>query len=259
MFKVVFHEDFYRSYTSDPAAAPGRMEAIIEVIQERVEFVKPRPAEEEDIRAVHTDAHIEGVRRRGLYSISTLAAGAAVKAAEIGMKEPCFGVIRPPGHHASANSSWGFCYFNNMAVAVMSLINRNLIESAYILDFDLHYGDGNVNILENRPNIAIFNPDYHDRETYLGKVEEKLADCKADIIGISAGFDNHRKDWGGLLTERDYYDMGTMVRNAAQRIGGGCFGILEGGYNHSVLGYNTGALIDGLAGNEYDGRRRNRE
>lgn len=27
--KVVFHEEFYRVYTSDPAAEPGRMEAIV--------------------------------------------------------------------------------------------------------------------------------------------------------------------------------------------------------------------------------------
>ena len=27
--------------------------------------------------------------------------------------EPSFGLIRPPGHHAGAGYSWGFCYFNN--------------------------------------------------------------------------------------------------------------------------------------------------
>ena len=37
--KVVFHEDFYQVYTSDPAAAAGRMEAIMAVIKAEVEFV----------------------------------------------------------------------------------------------------------------------------------------------------------------------------------------------------------------------------
>ena len=38
--KVVFHEDFYKIYTSDPAASAGRMESIVEVIESKVEFVK---------------------------------------------------------------------------------------------------------------------------------------------------------------------------------------------------------------------------
>ena len=37
------------------------------------------------------------------------------------------------------------------------------------------------------------------------------------------------------------------VRAAAERNGGGCYGILEGGYNHNVLGTNVLAFIEGLA------------
>jgi hypothetical protein len=37
--KVVYHEDFKASYTMDPAAADGRMEAILDVIEKRVTFV----------------------------------------------------------------------------------------------------------------------------------------------------------------------------------------------------------------------------
>ena len=43
----------------------------------------------------------------------------------------------------------GFCYFNNMAVALLTLKDEGLIETATILDIDLHYGDGNVNILDH--------------------------------------------------------------------------------------------------------------
>jgi acetoin utilization deacetylase AcuC-like enzyme len=68
------------------------------------------------------------------------------------------------------------------------------------------------------------------------------------MIGLSAGFDNHVEDWGGLLKTEDYRDIGRMVREAADRYGAGCFGILEGGYNHAVLGHNVMALIEGLAG-----------
>ena len=73
--------------------------------------------------------------------------------------------------------------------------------------------------------------------------------CRADLIGISAGFDNHLADWGGLLKTEDYKKIGNMVREASDRNEGGCFGILEGGYNHEVLGDNTLSLINGMAGN----------
>ena len=37
--KVFFHEDFYQVYTMDPAAATGRMEAIVGEIEEEVDFL----------------------------------------------------------------------------------------------------------------------------------------------------------------------------------------------------------------------------
>jgi hypothetical protein len=41
--KVVFHEDFNHVYTSDPAAASGRVESIIKTIEPYVEFVPAVP------------------------------------------------------------------------------------------------------------------------------------------------------------------------------------------------------------------------
>jgi acetoin utilization deacetylase AcuC-like enzyme len=246
--KVIFHPAFYEVYTSDPAAAAGRMEAIVQAIGDRTAFVEAKPASEEAIGAVHSPRHIESVRRRGLYDIAALAAGGAVQAAEIGLKEPAFGLIRPPGHHASADSSWGFCYFNNMAVALTVLKQSGRIGTAYVLDFDLHYGDGNVDTLARREWVTVYNPGAYDRETYLAEVDREMTGCDADIIAISAGFDNHRADWGGVMATEDYRTIGRAVREAALRNGGGCFAILEGGYNHTVLGDNVLALIRGLAG-----------
>jgi len=69
-----------------------------------------------------------------------------------------------------------------------------------------------------------------------------------DIIGVSAGFDNHAEDWGGLLSTADYKEIGRLVKKASMMHGGGCFAILEGGYNHRVLGQNVMALIEGMEG-----------
>ena len=111
----------------------------------------------------------------------------------------------------------------------------------------MHYGDGTDNILGHQHNVSIFNPETNDRSLYLKQVGKFMDNCNADLIGISAGFDNHIDDWGGVLHTSDYFDIGQMAANAAQRNNGGCFGLLEGGYNHAVLGQNVRALLQGLA------------
>jgi acetoin utilization deacetylase AcuC-like enzyme len=218
----------------------------VAAIESNVEFVEAQPVSQKDIEVVHTKTHIESVRRSGLYDIAALAAGGAVEAASIGLAEPAFGLIRPPGHHASADSSWGFCFFNNMGVALQTLKNKGQIKTAYVLDIDLHYGDGTVNILESKNDVTVHNVEASDRQSFLDEIEKELDGCQVDLIGISAGFDNHRDDWGGLLLTQDYFKIGQLVKAAASRCGGGCFGILEGGYNHQVLGQNVMALIEGL-------------
>jgi acetoin utilization deacetylase AcuC-like enzyme len=134
-----------------------------------------------------------------------------------------------------------------MAIAIEALKAQKKIQTVYVLDIDLHYGDGTVNILENKSYITVHNVKATGRDDYLKEVAHEMDRCRVDVIGISAGFDHHRNDWGGLLHTGDYYEIGKMVRIAADRCEGGSFGILEGGYNHEVLGKNVRALIEGLS------------
>ncbi len=252
--KIIYHEDFENlKYASDPAASEGRIESIREELDEvnRFEFLKPEPAGVEDLKLVHTDSHINRVSKRGdlLFKTASLAAGGAIKTGEVACgKEPAFGLIRPPGHHASPSSAWGFCYFNNMAIAIMKLMEKGKINSAYILDFDLHTGDGNINALGKNPDIKILNPRSGDREDYIKEVSKSLSNSYGfDIIGVSAGFDEHVEDWGGKLTTSDYRTIGSMVKEFSVReCGGRRFAILEGGYNHEVLGKNVVSFLEGF-------------
>lgn len=104
---IYFHPDFYTVYTNDPAAEAKRMEVIMDRITPHVDIVTPDPIAEVDLLAAHPVKHIERIRRLGLYEIAALAAGAAKQAAVAAMQSPSFALIRPPGHHASADRCWG--------------------------------------------------------------------------------------------------------------------------------------------------------
>jgi acetoin utilization deacetylase AcuC-like enzyme len=248
--KVIFHERFYEVYESDPAAAPGRMEAIVEALGKDFEWITPFPASEKDLALVHTANHIERIKpSKDLYAIGRLAAGAAIMAAEKAWNgEPAFALIRPPGHHASPDSCWGFCYFNNIAIAVKKLFKEAGAKKTLILDFDLHFGDGTENAFMGNPDVVYFHPESGDRSEFLENVHRRLEQSESyDILAVSAGFDRHVEDWGGLLTTEDYRTIGSFVKKYSHKLcRGRRFGVLEGGYNHAVLGQNVQAFLKGM-------------
>lgn len=90
------------------------------------------------------------------------------------------------------------------------------------MDFDLH-GDGTVSILKDKGGVAISNPQAEDREVYLEGVSDSLSSTHVDILGVSAGFDNHLLDRGGLLSTEDYRTIGALVHEASERCSIGCF------------------------------------
>jgi acetoin utilization deacetylase AcuC-like enzyme len=243
--KVIFHQDFRRSYSSEPAAEEHRMDCVLEVIKGNVEFVEAKSAQYDDIAACHTAEHIRNVTLMGRYYIAALAAGAAIQAANIGLDEPSFALVRPPGHHASSDFSWGYCFFNNIAIAISKLKKQSRIRRAFVLDIDHHDGDGTINILGTKGYTTICNPNELNPDSYMGIVEKALSQ-KFDIIGISAGFDSHENDWGGVLSTEHYREIGKIVRNASRKNNAGCFAVMEGGYNQEVLGQNVMEFIQGM-------------
>ena len=251
--RIVFHPKYTEVYASDPAATRGRLDHAIKELGPLYGFVTPGPATEEDIGRIHSPGHIEHIKReKHLYELSALAAGGAMRTAEIAADgEPAFGLIRPPGHHASPDSCWGFCFFNNMSIAIEHVRRTRGVGKVFILDFDMHTGDGNINCLGHDPDVTIYNPSFPGgNEGYVNSVEQKLRSKLGrgyDIIAASAGFDNYVRDWGGLLTTDDFHTIGALMKDFAEKeCDGRRFAILEGGYNHEDLGRNIRSFLEGF-------------
>lgn len=244
--KVVWSEAFLSVYGEDAASAAGRIEAVVQELEGWAEWVPAAPATDEQLLRCHTVEHLNWVRGSGIDPIARLAAGGAVRAAHLGREKPSFALIRPPGHHAAREYAWGFCYYNNLAVALADLRSQSLVGRALVLDVDLHVGDGTEDILGAEEWVTIRNPKSPSREDYLRQVYDALYSFEGDWIAVSAGFDNHAADWGGLLMTEDYRLLGLDVGIRTRILKAGCFAVLEGGYNHGILGENVRAFCHGL-------------
>jgi acetoin utilization deacetylase AcuC-like enzyme len=154
---------------------PERLDAVRRGIREaglepRLRMMTPRPATTEEVRAVHTAAHIERVESTNgrtyrfdpdtqagphSYAAALLAAGSVVDAVDrvlVGEIDRAFCAVRPPGHHAEADRAMGFCLFNNVAVGAARALAAGLRRVA-VVDFDVHHGNGTQHIFEDDPRV----------------------------------------------------------------------------------------------------------
>jgi acetoin utilization deacetylase AcuC-like enzyme len=274
--KIIFSEKCLE-YGSWHIESPKRVQRAYEILKTRgYEFVEPQPANEEDLLKVHEADYIQLLKRgaiedvdtpayENIYEYARLSAGGALLAAKI----KGFSLMRPPGHHAgrfgAALGAYtkGFCYINNIAVAV-----KNLDKPTLILDIDGHHGNGTQEIFMGDPKVVFISlhryPHYPGTGTYseanclnfplpadcgeavyLKTLEEALKKVdlqKIEVVAVSAGFDAYAGDLASLgLTEKTYGKIGEILAS----LGKPTFFVLEGGY----VGENVGKSIDELLKN----------
>ena len=226
-------------------------------------------------------AFIDGDTSMNPHSLEAArrAAGAAALATrEVinGNAQNAFCSVRPPGHHAESSVSMGFCLFNSVAVAAELALACGM-ERVAILDFDVHHGNGTVEIFQDRPEVLVcssfqypFYPGRFDRVErpnicltplaagsgsaefqaaidgqWIGEIRRH----QPEMIFVSAGFDAHRDDpLGGLnLCDDDFYWVTCLIRDLAEELAGGkIVSLLEGGYDLSALARSVKAHLNGL-------------
>ncbi|MHA1595669.1 MAG: histone deacetylase family protein [Candidatus Baldrarchaeia archaeon] len=256
---------------------PERVRLAYEYLKDRnYEFIEAKPASEEDLLLVHTPAHIERIKRgnfwdpdtpayKNIYEYALLSVGGAI----IASRELAFSLMRPPGHHAGRDGlalgapTLGFCYFNNIAIAVKKLSKKTLI-----LDIDTHHGNGTQEIFQGSEDVIYVS--LHTRgiypgtglwsegncynyplpfgttdELYLKTLEKALSSIdlsEIEIVAVSAGFDTLRGDLGGMkLSVECYREIGRKIGELGLPV----FAVLEGGYTRR-LGECIDNFIQGI-------------
>jgi acetoin utilization deacetylase AcuC-like enzyme len=202
---------------------------------------------------------------------------AAVDAVLAGRTRRAFCAVRPPGHHATADTAMGFCLFNNIAVAARHAVDRHGLERVAIVDFDVHHGNGTQAIFEQEPRVLyasshqwplypesgarsetgcgnVFNaplPKGSGGEAFRAAWRDELLPAvdafKPQLLLVSAGFDGHRRDpLAGLLLESA--DFAWLTRELAaladRHADGRLVSMLEGGYDLEALAECSVAHVD---------------
>jgi acetoin utilization deacetylase AcuC-like enzyme len=142
-------------------------------------FVEPAAATREQLLRVHTVDYLDDLdqcrwTRRTMQSelplssqivrMFTLACGGTILAAELALKDGASLHIGGGFHHAFADKAEGFCYLNDLAVAIRDMQARGNIERAMVIDLDLHQGNGTAQIFQGDPSVFTFS--MHQRDLY---------------------------------------------------------------------------------------------
>ena len=209
---------------------------------------------------------------------------AAVDAVAAGEADNAFCAVRPPGHHAAAGNTMGFCVFNNVAVGAEHARQARGFRRVAVVDFDVHHGNGTEAIFRTNPDVMVASihqslifPNTGDSsETGVGNIvnvpvarriraeefrrafEQKLLPplraFDPDFLFISAGFDAHIRDPLGdqrLMTADFAWLTEALLRVAEEHCGGRLVSVMEGGYNPAALAdacqAHVGALMRGRA------------
>jgi len=203
-------------------------------------FLRPRPAPDEDVLLVHTARYLRRVKTGTLshaelraleirYSpelvrFALLSVGGTVLAARKALE--CGLAVHIGGgfHHAFPDHGEGFCLLNDVAVAARKMIEEKLVRKVMVVDCDLHQGNGTAAALAGRKDVftlSIHQMDAYPTEKPLSTVDIGLwagdgdakylaelgahipriySEFRPDLVLYLAGADPYEKDQLGGLS-----------------------------------------------------------
>lgn len=282
--------------TMDLLASSGLLHELVNI--------PARPASEQELLKIHSESHILNVQNSARagggwldpdtvtspksFDAAAMAAGGLLAALDSVAKREvsaAFGLVRPPGHHATARRAMGFCLFNNIAIAARYAIDQFDMERILIVDFDVHHGNGTQDSFYSEPRVLYFSthlypyypgsgsideigngaglgytvnvpmPAWCGDNEYKRIFEEVLVPAakryNPEIIMVSAGYDSHWADhlaYMQVSTSGFAMMTGYLKHLADELCEGRLLFALEGGYNVDALAHSIKATFDILLG-----------
>jgi acetoin utilization deacetylase AcuC-like enzyme len=263
------------------------------------------PASETQLQLVHGARHVERIKELALagggaidadtfvgepsYRAALHAAGGAcemTRALVEGEAPVGFCGVRPSGHHAEPDRAMGFCLFNNVAIAAELAICELGLRRVFILDWDVHHGNGTAEAFRRRPDVLFASihqsgiypgsgplsdvgsgpgegytinlpvPAGSEEELWLSLIEHIVLPAaeqfEPQLVLVSAGFDAHQADplAGCRLQSGSFAEMARHVRGFADELAVPLGAVLEGGYEPVALAQSVQATLVALRGEE---------
>ncbi len=236
------------------------------------EFVKPEPCTRQDLLLIHSAKMIDEIKHDrffnpetpalpDIYDYAKLSVGGALLAIDFALKgEKAFSLLRPPGHHAGKANFEGFCYFNNVAIAVAKALKTKKVKRVAIIDVDVHHCNGTQAIFLGRKDVLVaslhqFGPFFYpgtgkhseknclnfpldsgtEEPLYLQKLEvalEAVEAFKPDLVAVSAGFDT--LDGDPIASLKLQVSTYSKISKLIVELKRPSFAVLEGGYSQKL-------------------------
>ena len=203
------------------------------------DFLAPEPSTDDDVLLVHGNEYVHKLKTgtlsntekmrleipwsREMVEACWLAAGGSILAGRRALADGCAANIGGGFHHAYPDHGEGFCAIHDVAVAIRRLQRDRVIETAMVIDTDVHHGNGTAAIFGGDPTVFTFSihqennypypkppsnidvdlPDGVEDHDYLellaANVQRAFREFKPGIIFYIAGADPYREDQLGDL------------------------------------------------------------
>ena len=292
MLPIIHHPDYDAATVGDDHRFPMRKYTLVAefLAEQGYTFEQPAHTTQAALERAHSATYVRAVltsaldaksaRRVGFEMTPAIAARtcasvggtelATRRALEVGRAVNLAG----GSHHADFEGGAGFCVFNDVAVAGLSLLRESAVKRIAVLDLDVHHGDGTARIFADDPRV--FTASLHceqnwprekppsdldvglekgtEDDAYLDAaksfVTEALEASKPDLVFYNAGVDPHAEDRLGLLSLSDQglQARDALVAQACYDLGVPVVGVLGGGYSKdaAAVAHRHTFLIEAL-------------
>ena len=279
--QIVHHPDYDAGFAVNHRFPMSKYPLLMETLSARGLALpgalhQPRPASANWLKCAHDATYVDQVidcavpakiKREIGFPVgprvslrAQLAAAGTVLAARLALEHGIACNAAGGSHHARRAQGAGFCTFNDVAVAALTLLDEGRVGNVLVVDLDVHQGDGTADILRDEPRVFTLSvhgernypvrkiasdldialPDGTGDRDYLDRLDGLLPVISGqrpwDLVFYNAGVDVHAEDRLGRLS---LSDDGIRARERAvighfRRRGIPLCGVIGGGYSTDV-------------------------